>query len=928
MKKTILLSVILICTIGVSFGQWTYTNLSSPKESMGVASLGSKAYFAGGNSGTNALSLVESYNVETGTWDSTGNLSIARRVIAGTACGSKLLFAGGVNFNSDTVYSRVDIYDIGSGSWSVQELSLARMGIAAVSKGSKVLFAGGCTWNLFCTNIVDIYNISTGSWDIDYLPIARGGMASAVVGNLAVFAGGFITGGGVSAHVDIYDFALDTWSTANLSEARVWASAVTVNDKVIIAGGLKSFPDVPSDRVDIFNSSDGTWTTATLSEARAWISAGAVNDKAYFAGGSNVADGGITYDFTNAVDVYDDASNSWYNDVLDKPRQSQGIAIGDYLIVAGGTSDDGFLSSVEIFHDPTLIHVPADYSTIQNGINAASDGDTVIVAENTYYENINFFGKALLLTSEFILDKDTNHISNTIIDGSQPADPDLGSVVTFTSGEDTTSVICGFTITGGTGTLIPETTFRAGGGVFIQYSGGKVLNNHIEYNEIINESWAIGGGVCSGGPITPIPWVVLRDNRINHNKAISTGNDEGAGGGIQSYYNLIMTNNDVSYNEVEGAWRGDGGGARLRGDFGHVDLTVINNRITHNKAKSVNELTDLVISGGLDIFWDCSGIVANNDISFNVAEVPGDKWCYGTGALIEMITSNDFIFENNLITGNNVIGGNCMGGGLCIYNTGGKFQNNVVQNNKGTNGGGIGVGENSSDPAVLINNTIIGNEGVYGGGLYASSANAVVMNTIIWGNTAPTGASIFEEGSSLELRYSDVEGDEIWPGTGNKNEDPQFLEDGCHIDQYSPCEDQGADSVLIGETWYYAPETDLEGTPRPYHMGIDMGAYECDIIENIPNPFVSSDSFIQVHVSPNPFKDHTTISYNLESDTQVEISLYNSQGSLVRVLLSGTQAKGSQILGFDGADLPAGIYYYQLRAQGAGQVGAGKIVKY
>ena len=39
------------------------------------------------------------------------------------------------------------------------------------------------------------------------------------------------------------------------------------------------------------------------------------------------------------------------------------------------------------------IYIPQDYSTIQAGINAASNGDTVLVADNTYYENINFNGK-------------------------------------------------------------------------------------------------------------------------------------------------------------------------------------------------------------------------------------------------------------------------------------------------------------------------------------------------------------------------------------------------------------------------------------------------------------------------------------------------------------------------------------------------------
>jgi hypothetical protein len=115
-----------------------------------------------------------------------------------------------------------------------------------------------------------------------------------------------------------------------------------------------------------------------------------------------------------------------------------------------------------------IINVPADTSTIQGGISLANTGDIVLVADGTYYENINFKGKAITVASHYILDQDTSHISATIVDGSQRSHPDSGSVVYFMSGEDTTSVLQGFTITGGTGTVafVGDGKFGRMGGAF------------------------------------------------------------------------------------------------------------------------------------------------------------------------------------------------------------------------------------------------------------------------------------------------------------------------------------------------------------------------------------------------------------------------------------------------------------------------------
>jgi parallel beta-helix repeat protein len=110
------------------------------------------------------------------------------------------------------------------------------------------------------------------------------------------------------------------------------------------------------------------------------------------------------------------------------------------------------------------------FRTIQKGINIADHGDTVLAQIGEYVANIDFSGKAILAASYFIFDSLESTIEATVINGNGS-----GSVVTFQSGEDSNSVIQGFTLTGGYASY--------GGGIRCHGSSPTIVENFMVDNE-------------------------------------------------------------------------------------------------------------------------------------------------------------------------------------------------------------------------------------------------------------------------------------------------------------------------------------------------------------------------------------------------------------------------------------------------------------
>jgi hypothetical protein len=140
------------------------------------------------------------------------------------------------------------------------------------------------------------------------------------------------------------------------------------------------------------------------------------------------------------------------------------------------------------------IHVPADQPTIQAGIDAAVDGDTVLVADGTYTgdgnRDIDFKGKAILVASEHGPDF-------TIVDcQANRDDPHRG--FKFVSGEDSLTILQGITVQHAATTGPPD-SLRYGAGVLC-WNASPTFRNcvfKVNYGEL-------GGGAAVRGNSSPL----------------------------------------------------------------------------------------------------------------------------------------------------------------------------------------------------------------------------------------------------------------------------------------------------------------------------------------------------------------------------------------------------------------------------------------
>jgi len=228
-----------------------------------------------------------------------------------------------------------------------------------------------------------------------------------------------------------------------------------------------------------------------------------------------------------------------------------------------------------------IINVPSQHPTVQAGINASSNGDTVLVQPGVYMENINFRGKKIVLTSLYYQTGNLSFIQSTVINGSNPQNPDTASCVIINNHEDSTTVLQGFTLTGGTGTKWTDEhgagLFREGGGLLIQYSNPVIQNN------IITGNSAVTGGVFSTGG----GGVRIGDSYPRFLNNVVTNNTARYGAGVVLNYTGGEYKNNLIFKNYGSLDFGAGTGVWVNGFFTRI-ISLINNTVAGNSAVSGN----------------------------------------------------------------------------------------------------------------------------------------------------------------------------------------------------------------------------------------------------------------------------------------------------------------------------------------------------
>ncbi|MEO0628978.1 MAG: kelch repeat-containing protein, partial [Bacteroidota bacterium] len=172
-------------------------------------------------------------------------------------------------------------------------------------------------------------------------------------------------------------------STSEFSPARFLGTSIVVGDSAYFAGGAG--PNlISSDAINIYDSSTDTWYTDQLLMPRALLSSAATNRATYFAGGQALSSGNAS----NIIEIFERQTDELSFDTLSVPRTNvMAVGMDSLVFFAGGhTISNGLFgtftgnSVIDIYHENTNTWSQAELSEARGAGAAVRVGDYIIFA--------------------------------------------------------------------------------------------------------------------------------------------------------------------------------------------------------------------------------------------------------------------------------------------------------------------------------------------------------------------------------------------------------------------------------------------------------------------------------------------------------------------------------------------------------------------